>query len=406
MIAAVFPPEPVVSANLSKNIADELVKNGYNVTVLSPLPTRPHGFDFKNSCDNSNHGFEHIVIRSITSSGSELIGRIKENISFGIATSRYVTKYHHEISAIYADTWPLFAQFFLVRVAARYKIPIILHVQDVYPDSFVYKLPKFFAGIVYHCLLPIDKYILKYSTRIIGISPQMIDYLSASRNINKNKFVLIRNWHNDEMFTNQFIKQKNNKKYFRFIFVGSVSPTASVETLIHGFHIANIKDSELIIAGSGSAKDQCIALAKSLNNPNIHFVNIQPNQVFDIQCDADVLLLPLKKGIAQTATPSKLTAYMFSKKPIIACVETNTDVANIIKEAKCGLVIPPEESNQLSDAMCLFANYKQSELDTMGDCALGYAKAHLSKNRNLLLLTNEIIKLLEPNCNKLCFINM
>ena len=43
IISAVFPPEPVVSANLSRDLAEELSKNN-QVTVLCPKPTRPNGF--------------------------------------------------------------------------------------------------------------------------------------------------------------------------------------------------------------------------------------------------------------------------------------------------------------------------------------------------------------------------
>ena len=40
---SVFPPEPIVSANLMADLAEELSKT-YIVTVLRPHPTRPKGF--------------------------------------------------------------------------------------------------------------------------------------------------------------------------------------------------------------------------------------------------------------------------------------------------------------------------------------------------------------------------
>lgn len=42
IVTAVFPPEPVVSAQISYDLATELSKK-YNVTVLCPPPTRPNG---------------------------------------------------------------------------------------------------------------------------------------------------------------------------------------------------------------------------------------------------------------------------------------------------------------------------------------------------------------------------
>ena len=46
IISAVFPPEPVVSASLSYDIASSL-SGTYKTVVLSPIPTRPLGFKFE-----------------------------------------------------------------------------------------------------------------------------------------------------------------------------------------------------------------------------------------------------------------------------------------------------------------------------------------------------------------------
>ena len=58
IISCVFPPEPVVSAQLSLDIAEALSKNN-DVTVISPRPTRP--MDFKFDEKQSNYPFTHIV---------------------------------------------------------------------------------------------------------------------------------------------------------------------------------------------------------------------------------------------------------------------------------------------------------------------------------------------------------
>ena len=44
IISAVFPPEPIVSAKLSEDIANGLVEHDIKVIVLHPRPTRPYGF--------------------------------------------------------------------------------------------------------------------------------------------------------------------------------------------------------------------------------------------------------------------------------------------------------------------------------------------------------------------------
>jgi hypothetical protein len=41
IVSAVFPPEAVVSAQTSVQIADELVRRQHQVTVMAPFPSKP-----------------------------------------------------------------------------------------------------------------------------------------------------------------------------------------------------------------------------------------------------------------------------------------------------------------------------------------------------------------------------
>lgn len=138
IISCVYPPEPVVSANLSKDIASKL-SNKNSVTVICPKPTRPHGFSFANEIEAKNH--KVVRLNSYTLSESKIIGRLRESYSFGKHCSLYIAEHKDKIDVIYANTWPLFAQYFAIKVAKKYHIPITIHVQDVYPESLSNKLP-------------------------------------------------------------------------------------------------------------------------------------------------------------------------------------------------------------------------------------------------------------------------
>ena len=80
IISAVFPPEPVVSASLSKDIATELAKK-HEVTVICPNPSRPHGFIFEK--ENDDKDYQVVRLNSYTYSESKIIGRLMENYIFG-----------------------------------------------------------------------------------------------------------------------------------------------------------------------------------------------------------------------------------------------------------------------------------------------------------------------------------
>ncbi len=60
VVSAVFPPEPVTSATLNYDLTLALSKE-FDVTVINPRPSRPKGFDFKNTPAVDTNTFHQIV---------------------------------------------------------------------------------------------------------------------------------------------------------------------------------------------------------------------------------------------------------------------------------------------------------------------------------------------------------
>ena len=387
IISALFPPEPVVSAMLSKGIAEELSKKN-SIVVLCPNPSRPEGFQFEKM--EEPKGYKVIRLNSFLSPASRIVGRLKESYSFGKHCAEYITKNAKDIDCIYNNSWPLASQYLIIKAAKKAGIPSVLHIQDIYPESLVGKLPKTFRSFFYTLLLPIDKYILQNANKILGISENMIAYLSKTREVDRSKFELVRNWQEDQNFLN-FVPAQSQELDFTFMYVGSISASAGVDHIIHAFDKACLNNSRLLIVGNGAEKKNCVRIARKLNNPKIKFFEVVPEEVPSIQSHADILLLPLRKGISLTATPSKLTAYLFSGKPVIACVEEESDVAHILKEAECGFIAEPENTEALAFEMRKIFEMDKSLLKIMGAKGKEYAISNLSKEANL----NKVVKIIE-----------
>ena len=388
LVTCVYPPEPVVSARLSYDIYHTIDEEGIEVKVLHPKPTRPNGYHFDNS---KGYGLDEIVTDSFTCPESSLFGRFIESYSFGKTTGLYIKQHHKEIDVIYANTWPLFGQYYLARVANKYGIPYYMHIQDIYPESYSYKLPKIIGGVLRRILLPIDKYVLKNAEGVIVISPSMIPFLSESRGVDASKFTLVRNWQDDSTYIEAYKPIEKKADNCHIMYLGSINPTANVALIIKACEKIEPSQYSLSIIGNGPEKDNCIALAERLKVKAL-FYTVGPEQVAEMQGRADVLVLCLKKGVGKTATPSKLTAYMLSGRPIIASVDLDSDCANIIKEAGCGLVVEPDNEMALSKAIQELSKKSVEELNTFGKAAFDYAIAHLSKECNLSILINLITR--------------
>ena len=82
-------------------------------------------------------------------------------------------------------------------------------------------------------------------------------------------------------------------------------------------------------------------------NSNIEFWDAPFIKIPEIQNKADVLLLSLREGVGNTATPSKFTAYLFARKPVLASIDEDCGTARDIRIANCGFVVPPENEKDL-----------------------------------------------------------
>ena len=225
----------------------------------------------------------------------------------------------------------------------------------------------------------------------------MKKHLANSRQISLEKIKVVPNWQDEDAFINyEFTKKPLKNNFFTFMYMGNIGPVAGVDLLIESFSKSNLEKCRLLIAGSGSKRIELQKLVSSRKIDRIDFVDVPDGKVPEIQGSADVMLLPIKKGAASSSIPSKLPAYMFSKKPIIASVDMDSDSARVINEAKAGWVIEPENLDMLIDAMREASLTKKSELELKGENGFNFAMKNLSKKNNLKQLVNFISNKSQP----------
>lgn len=396
MVAAVFPPEPVVAANLYADLAKDLSKS-FKVTVIRPYPTRPFGFKMPKN-DFIDPAYNIITADSFNSPKSTFLGRMKESWSFGKYTKNYIKKNYKEIDLIYNGAWPLFGKWFVAKTAKKYGIPFITVVQDIYPESITSKLPSIpgIKKLVNLTLMPIDRFILKKSSGVHAISPDMKNYLSKTRHLQDEKVFVVRNWQDHTKFGEVSTLPSKDNKVFTFMYLGNIGPLAGLEVVLDAMRLINQDKYKfrVVIAGSGSVKENLRAKAKVLNILNIEFWDVPGGKVAETQDKADIMLLPVKRGFAKSSIPSKLPAYMFSARPILASVDAGSDTAISILLPEAGWVVEPENPEKVAVAMMKAMDTPIHILEQQGMNGREYAIKHFSKASNLCFLTGKVKEIL------------
>lgn len=394
IISCLFPPEPVVSAKISYALADELSKTD-SVDVFCPPPSRPNGFNFNNTKFNGvdlNSKIKIIRSHSMVYPKSNAFGRLLEGISFGIESYKHIKRERSKYSIVYANTWPIFGQFGVAYACKKYNIPYVIHIQDIYPESLSNKLPFLASFLIKFILLPFEKFNLRNAFRVIVVSNNMKTTILSRKENKVEDIVKVNNWQDDHGVIEPTVLQNQQ---FTFMYLGNIGPVANLSYIIKVFCSLDI-DAELIIAGSGSKREECEILVSKFNARNVKFLDVPEGFVGIIQERADVLLLPTIKNGASSSIPSKLPSYMFSKKPILAIVDQGTDTYNTILDASCGWVVDPIDEKLLKESFNFIVKLDKNSLKKLGENGLNYALNHFSKDKNL----NKIISILHQVENK------
>jgi colanic acid biosynthesis glycosyl transferase WcaI len=140
--------------------------------------------------------------------------------------------------------------------------------------------------------------------------------------------------------------------------------------------LAARQDIVFLICGDGVMKPKLEAATANL--PNVRFLPLQPLQrLGELLSTADMHLLPQSSGAADLVLPSKLSGMLASGRPVIATCHSGTELDAVV--SKCGLVVRPQDTSGLADAICKLADEPVTRLE-LGRRARAYAEANFERD--------------------------
>lgn len=365
---------------------------GHSVTVITSFPSRPSGVRYPGyskrffQIERGSEGYKLIRCFSVHSRKSSVISRSAENISFGLFSSIIMILLSRP-DVIYSNTWPIFAAALLSLVAKLRRIPLILSIQDLYPESLIAQGRTINNSRPARLIRCIDSIIARQSSHVIVISEGFAAIYRKQRRIPVDRLSVVPNWADSSAIdvsisNNQFRRRVGvAESEFLLAYGGNIGMAAGIETLIEAArYLATHKQVRLLFAGEGSHLHICRDLAKRLPERRIVFHSPwEPEETSEVLRAADLLVLPTRGGQSLASVPSKLIYYMLAARPILALALKGSDVAGIVERARCGWVVEPDQPHLLVTQIKNVYALSREELNARGQAGRDYALKNLTK---------------------------
>lgn len=355
LISQVFYPDEVAVANLFTNLCIVLVKTGdikINVWCAQPsytcLKRQP------------NHRlYEGIDIHYLTSTNfpkDRMMGRAFNFFTFSLSVV-FKLLFSGEKSLIISHTTPPFLAIIISLICRLKKRRNLYVLMDVFPDGLILLKKASQKNILIKIWQKLHITTIKHCSRIVVIGRDMRDLLLRIYPEGTEKVVYIPLWQDNELIKpksfkeNPFVIENKLQNSFVVQYSGNMGLWNEMKTFGQAVN-RNLKGVSFLFFGGGMRKQE---LLDSFNNPhpeNVLLFPFLPNEDYaDSVSACHVALVSFCKGLEGIAVPSKIIGIMAAGIPVIALVPHQSEIAYIVREENCGIVIDPEDVDGLISAI-------------------------------------------------------
>ncbi len=360
VLAQHFAPEDVSGAALATQLAVDLVRRGHSVAFATCFPSYPKGVVFdgyrgKFFARETLSGVNVIRTWSYTSPLKTNARRLINQGTFsaavllaGLAGGR------PDVILSYSPPLPLgLTAWFL---SCLWQVPWVLRVEDLFPEAAI-AAGAIRSRRVIRILEMLERFLYRRATHISLISSGIRGKL-LSRGVPTEKMSVIPAWADPDEVKPMAKQTGFRREYgwqdkFVMLYAGNMGfASALEEVLAAAVLLKEQKDIHFVLIGEGVKKADFEQTVRDEHLENVTLLPYQPRErLSEVLASADVAIVTLNAASSSTSLPSKTFAYMASGRPILAVAASESDVAEIVVTAACGLAVSPGQPEQIANAI-------------------------------------------------------
>ena len=374
-----YPPDTSATAKLASIIAEALAEK-HRVTVVAGRPSYDPDERYSYSLlrRKVRNGVTVECVGSTAFSRHKMLGRVSNYLSYlALAVPRAITMRADVIIAMTDPPVEGIAGAFVARIKRR---PFIYNIRDMYPDMALG------GGIVADRLWvrlweKMHRWALRRAQRVIVLGDDMRERI-LRKGIEPSRVVVIRDGTTipDTLAEPSHPVAQEIRSGFSFtaIHAGNLGFYGAWDTLLHAAKLLEGENIGLIFVGEGANRERLQREARA--SPNVRFLPFRPAaEIPLVMAAGDVHIICVRRGLEGVVVPSKLYSVLAAGRPVLAVAADKSDVVNIVRDSRCGLVADPDDSSSVASALRKMRDDPR-ELSNMGQRAREAAKNYARVN--------------------------
>jgi len=334
---------------------------GHDVTVITGVPNVPSGVAYE--------GYENRWFQRERVDGIETI-RVWTYLAANRGTTRRIANYLslmltatvaaltiRKPDLVIATSPQFFCGWAGVWVAVLRRIPFILEVRDLWPESIV-AVGAMRAGRWLRFLGWLERRMYAAASRIVTVGAGYRDQLTK-RGVAAGRIDIVPNGVDRSLFSDRGDGAALRQKFdlegaFVCSYIGTIGLGSGLDVVLRAARLLRDEgrdDIAFVLVGDGAIRDALEREALNQGLERVVFTGRQDKRAiptFLSMTDACLVHL-VRRDLFRTVLPSKIFEAAAMKKPIILGVEGSA--ARLVREANAGICIEPENAAELAEAV-------------------------------------------------------
>jgi len=298
---------------------------------------------------------------------------------------------------IFVVSPPLGLAVTAVTLSRLWRVPFVFDVEDLQPDAAV-ELEMMKGESLIRMLYGVERMAYERAVLVSTITEGMRERI-VEKGIDPAKVVLFPARADSSLYT---LRDRTDGSEFREKFglrgklvvshAGNMGVKQGLAVILEAAEkTCDREDIEYLLVGDGAMRRELefVARARSLNH--VRFMPLLDNDLFQQMLAAtDIALITQQRVVSDIVFPSKTVTLLAAGCPVIASVNSKSEVAKVILRSGAGVVVEPENAGALSSAILELSKDKEA-LARMSREARRFATERWDERRTLPQMEAQII---------------